>query len=239
MRKIQMVDLIRQYEGIKDEVQTSLDEILSTAAFLNGPKVHEFQSALEDYLGVKHGQFCLVAGSTWPQDEDILVKYINQAPDNLKVVLVPHDIDEPSCDDLLRRIRKRAVRFTRMNLEEIHEYQVLLVDKVGLLTRIYSYANTAYIGGGFMTGLHNTLEPAVFGIPVVIGPKYQGFREAIDLVAHKGMFSIRSYSEFQEVMKTLRTDMEARQRAGRICADYVHKNTGASIRIVEGIRTLL
>ena len=187
----------------------------------------------------KQGQFCLVAGSTWPQDEDILVKYINQAPDNLKVVLVPHDIDEPSCDDLLRRIRKRAVRFTRMNLEEIHEYQVLLVDKVGLLTRIYSYADTAYIGGGFMTGLHNTLEPAVFGIPVVIGPKYQGFREAIDLVAHKGMFSIRSYSEFREVMNTLRTDMEVRQRAGRICADYVQKNTGASIRIVEGIRTLL
>ena len=187
----------------------------------------------------KQGRFCLVAGSTWPQDEDILVKYINQASDGLKVVLVPHDIDEESCDDLLRRIRKRAVRFTKMNLEEIHEYQVLLIDKVGLLTRIYSYADTAYVGGGFVTGLHNTLEPAVFGIPVVIGPKYKGFREATDLVELGGMFPIASYSEFFDIMESCRTDMEIRRSAGRICAAYVEKNTGASIRIVEGIRTLL
>ena len=187
----------------------------------------------------KQGQFCLVAGSTWPQDEDILVKYINQGPDNLKVVLVPHDIDEASCDDLIRRLRKRAVRFSQMKLEEIHEFQVLVIDKVGLLTRIYSYADTAYVGGGFITGLHNTLEPAVFGIPVVIGPKYRGFREAIDLVESGGMFSIRSYSEFHEIMESCRTDRELRRIAGRKCAEYVQKNTGASIRIVEGIRTLL
>lgn len=187
----------------------------------------------------KQGQFCLVAGSTWPQDEDILVEYINQASDSLKVVLVPHDIDEESCEDLLRKIRKSAVRFTKMNLEEIHENQVLLIDKVGLLTRIYSYADTAYVGGGFITGLHNTLEPAVFGIPVIIGPKYKGFREAVDLVELGGMFPIVSYSEFYDIMESCRTDMETRQIAGRICAAYVQKNTGASIRIVEGIRTLL
>ena len=187
----------------------------------------------------KQGKFCLVAGSTWPQDEDILVKYINQASDSLKVVLVPHDIDEASCDDLLRRIRKRAVRFTRMNLEKIYEYQVLIVDQVGLLTRIYSYADLAFVGGGFITGLHNTLEPAVFGIPVVIGPKYEDFREAIELVELGGMLPIRSYSEFYAIMETYRTKPEKRLEAGRICAAYVQKNTGASIRIVEGIRTLL
>lgn len=185
------------------------------------------------------GRFCFVAGSTWPQDEDILVKYINQAPDSLKVVVVPHDIEEESCDDLSQRIRKRSVRLTRMKLEEIHECQVLIVDKVGLLTRIYSYADAAYVGGGFITGLHNTLEPAVFGIPVIIGPKYKGFREATDLVQLGGMFSIRSYSEFYTIMEACRTDGETRQKAGRICAAYVQKNTGASIRIVEGIRTLL
>ena len=187
----------------------------------------------------KQGQFCLVAGSTWPQDEDILVKYINQASDAVKMVIVPHDIDEDSCDDLLKRIRKRAIRFSKMNLEEIHEYQVLIVDKVGLLTRIYSYADTAYVGGGFITGLHNTLEPAVFGIPVVIGPKYKEFKEAADLVALGGMFPVRSYSEFQSIIESCRTEPETRLTAGRICADYVQKNTGASIRIIEGIRTLL
>lgn len=187
----------------------------------------------------KQDQFCMVAGSTWPQDEELLVRYINQVQDPIKIVLVPHDIDQDSCEDLLRRIRKRVVRFTQMNLEELHEYEVLLVDKVGLLTRIYSYADTAYVGGGFMTGLHNTLEPAVFGIPVIIGPRYESFREASDLVELGGMFPINSYSEFHEVMEVCRLDATMRRNAGEVCAEYVQKNTGASIRIVEGIRTLL
>ena len=187
----------------------------------------------------KQGRICLVAGSTWPQDEDVLVRYINQASDAMKFVLVPHDIDDTSCEDLLRRIRKRAMRFTQMKMEEIHETQVLLIDKIGLLTKIYSYADVAYVGGGFITGLHNTLEPAVFGVPVIIGPKYQAFREASELVALGGMFPVRNYSEFEEIVEACRTNPDFREAAGKICSSYVQKNIGSSVRIIEGIRTLL
>lgn len=187
----------------------------------------------------KQGKISLVAGSTWPQDEDILVKYINQASDTMKFVLVPHNIDDASCEDLSRRIRKRAVRFTKMNMEDIHEYQVLIIDKIGLLTKIYSYADVAYVGGGFVTGLHNTLEPAVFGIPVIIGPKYEGFREASDLVDLGGMFPVQNFTEFKNIIEVCLTDPDFRAGAGKINEGYVQKNIGASVRIIEGIRTLL
>ena len=205
-------------------------------------RVHTISDQDNSLLFMQHfkqGMICLVAGSTWPQDEDLLVKYINQASDNIKFVLVPHDIDESSCEDLVRRIRKRSVRFTRMKMEDVHEYQVLIIDKIGLLTKIYSYADMAYVGGGFITGLHNTLEPAVFGIPIIIGPKYQAFREANDLVALGGMFPVRNSEEFKSIMESCRTDPYFREGAGRICENYVQKNIGASVRIIEGIRTLL
>ncbi len=187
----------------------------------------------------KEGRFCFVAGSTWPQDEDLIVKYIDQASDSMKFVLVPHDIDPDSCDDLVKRIRKKAIKFSNMILEEIEDYQVLIIDKIGLLTKIYSYADLAYVGGGFATGLHNTLEPAVFGIPIIIGPKYQGFKEAEDMVALGGINTIKRFEELKNWTDLYYSNGEVRQQAGFVNESYVKKNQGASVRIMEHLRTLL
>lgn len=187
----------------------------------------------------KEGRFCFVAGSTWPQDEDLLVKYIDQASDSIKFVLVPHNIDSDSCDDLVKRLRKKAFKFSNMVLEEVEDYQVLIIDKIGLLTKIYSYADLAYVGGGFATGLHNTLEPAVFGLPIIIGPKYRGFKEAEDMVSLKGINPVRRYEDLKKWVDLYYSNVEVRQQAGFVNESYVRKNQGASVRIMEHLRTLL
>ncbi|WP_338039255.1 3-deoxy-D-manno-octulosonic acid transferase [Maribacter litopenaei] len=116
------------------------------------------------------GDDCLVAGSTWPEDESILIEYINNAPDDRKFIIAPHNIKENHINSLFHSIGKKTQLFTKLATKPLEDTQVLILDTIGILTKIYSYATLAYVGGGFATGLHNTLEPAVFGIPVIIGP---------------------------------------------------------------------
>ena len=115
---------------------------------------------------------------------------------------------------------------------------MLILDTIGLLTRVYSYADLAYVGGGFATGLHNTLEPAVFGIPVIIGPNYSGFREAEELVEQKGIYVVKSAKEFHLCSQQLLNE-EAGASIGKINSSYIDKNKGASVQIIRYIRTLL
>ena len=123
--------------------------------------------------------------------------------------------------------------------EDLSEISVLVIDTIGLLTKIYSYADMAYVGGGFATGLHNTLEPAVFGIPVIIGPEYHKFQEALDLVHQKGILVIKSLSDFERWMRQLLNDEEFRRNTGLININYINNKRGASVQIMKHIRTLL
>lgn len=116
---------------------------------------------------------------------------------------------------------------------------MLIIDTIGLLTKIYSYASMAYVGGGFATGLHNTLEPAVFGIPVIIGPKYKGFKEAEDLVTLGGIIPISTQAELTEKINELHSRKDTRNGLGKINSDYISKNKGASIKIMQDITHLL
>ncbi len=187
----------------------------------------------------KKDRLCFVAGSTWPEDEAVLIDYINNAPKNLKYVLAPHKIENGKILGLTGAISKKTVRYSKLDENTIADYEVLIIDHIGLLTKIYSYADIAYVGGGFATGLHNTLEPAVFGIPVIIGPNYRGFKEAEDLVAQKGILPINDSFQFSELMKKLLDNDGLRAKAGAINASYIAKNKGASIQIIEFIRKLL
>ncbi len=184
-------------------------------------------------------KLCFVAGSTWPEDESILIDYINNAPKSLKYILAPHTIKKDKILGLAGAITKKKVLFSNIDDKTIGDCEVLIVDSIGLLTKIYSYADIAYVGGGFATGLHNTLEPAVFGIPVIIGPNYQGFKEAEDLVAQKGIIPIQDQWTFGELMKKILDNSEFRKKTGMINAGYIAKNKGASIQIMAYIRTLL
>ena len=187
----------------------------------------------------KKDRLCFVAGSTWPEDESLLIDYINNAPKNLKYILAPHTIKKDKILGLAGAITKKTVLFSKIDIQTIGDYEVLIVDTIGLLTKIYSYGDIAYVGGGFATGLHNTLEPAVFGIPVIIGPDYEGFKEAEDLAAQKGILSIKDSWTFGELMKKMLDNSEFRKKTGAINAHYIAKNKGASTQIMAYIRTLL
>jgi 3-deoxy-D-manno-octulosonic-acid transferase len=187
----------------------------------------------------KKDRLCFVAGSTWLEDESVLIDYINNTPKNLKYILAPHTIKKDKILGLAGAITKKKVLYSNIGEKDVGDCDVLIVDTIGLLTKIYSYADIAYVGGGFATGLHNTLEPAVFGVPVIIGPHYEGFKEAEDLVAQKGILPVKDQWSFDELMKKLLDNPEFRKKTGAINAGYIAKNKGASTQIMAYIRTLL
>ncbi len=202
-------------------------------------EILERDNSLSFMKKFKKDRLCFVAGSTWPEDEAILINYINHAPKKLKFVIAPHTIKTDKVLGLAGAITKKTVVYSKLNEETIGDFEVLIIDTIGMLTRIYSYADIAYVGGGFATGLHNTLEPAVFGIPVLIGPNYSGFKEAEDLVSSKGLLPIEDQWSFGEQVKKLLDNQELLQRTGEVNASYISKNKGASVQIIDFIRRLL
>lgn len=189
----------------------------------------------------KQEDICFVAGSTWPEDEKIIVNSINSSQRPIKWVIAPHNIKGEHIEKLKKSITKKVALYSDLAKKKSQDFEVVIIDNIGLLTQIYSYADLAYVGGGFATGLHNTLEPAVFGIPVIIGPDYHGFKEAEDLVEKKGIYVIREYEGLEELLSTF-LDQKSHnllQETGKINAAYISENKGASIQIVEHIRTLL
>lgn len=193
-----------------------------------------------DFMGeFKKDNLCLVTGSTWPEDEEILIDWINTTSEKVKCVIAPHTIKEPHIEKLKNSISKKSICFSKIEGENLSNFDVIIVDTIGLLTKIYSYADIAYVGGAFETGLHNTLEPAVYGIPVVIGPKYSGFKEAEDLVDKKGIHVITRKQEFKELMKHFIIDSDFRKSTGEINSNYINENIGATEQIITYIRSIL
>jgi len=182
---------------------------------------------------------CLVAGSTWPEDEKLLVDYINRSTTGMKFVIAPHNIKKEHSTNLKDSIAKPTLLYSEMDTQDLKNVEVLIIDTIGLLTKIYSYASMAYVGGGFATGLHNTLEPAVFGIPVIIGPKYKGFLEAEELVSLGGAIAITGQADLARWIDELQSNAATTEKLGHINAAYVAKNKGASIQIMEGIQNIL
>lgn len=187
----------------------------------------------------KNGAKTLVAGSTWPDDEEVLVPYINTGESSLKFVLAPHNIKPEHINKLKSSINKKTILYSELENKDLSAYEVLIIDTIGLLTKIYSYAEISYVGGGFATGLHNTLEPAVYGIPVIIGPSFKGFKEAEDLVNKGGVLVVKSPAEFFTLVNDLLKDEEHLKRTGDINSTYVSENKGASIQIMAYVRTLI
>lgn len=182
---------------------------------------------------------CLVAGSTWPQDEEILVDYINGSELQLKYVLAPHNIKKEHIETLRKSISKKVLLYSEIREQDLTSVDVMIIDTIGLLTKIYSYANLAYVGGAFATGLHNTLEPAVFGIPVLIGPEYEKFNEAKQLVENGGILVVQNSDSFTSILSHLIENPELLRKTGEVNSAYIEENKGASIQIVEHIRRLL
>lgn len=216
-----------------DQVSISGDTRLDRVS-----EILERDNTLDFMEKFKQNRLCLVAGSTWPEDEALLIDYINSAQKNLKFVLAPHTLNSDKILGLSGSFTKKTMLYSNLNLETIGDCDILIVNHIGLLTKIYSYADIAYVGGGFATGLHNTLEPAVFGIPVIIGPHFKGFKEAEDLVGLKGILTVNDRWSFGELIKKMLDNPDYRLKTGMINAAYISKNKGASIQIMDYIRNL-
>ena len=182
----------------------------------------------------KQGKLLFVAGSTWKEDEDIIVEYINNCKiDDVKFVLAPHNMKVDEINNLRKSIQKNTVLYSEKDNCDIANAEVLIVDTIGLLTKIYSYADISYVGGGFATGLHNVLEPATFGLPVIIGPQFDKFKEAVDLVQNKGCVVVNNSSEFEKLLEALFLDPLYRSEKGQIAGDYILNNVGATPMIMN------
>ena len=177
-----------------------------------------------------------VAGSTWGPDEDILLPLINENPD-IKFVVAPHEMDEARIERLLREAKGGAVRYTQLSEETFVDKQVLVLDTVGLLSRVYGSADWAYVGGGFGAGIHNTLEAAVYGLPVAFGPKYRKFKEARDLIELSVGCSVKSAEELKVWFNDLKCDAEYLARLSALAKLYVGQHRGATARVVDAIFT--
>ncbi|PWK20984.1 3-deoxy-D-manno-octulosonic-acid transferase [Xanthomarina spongicola] len=186
----------------------------------------------------KNDKLCLVAGSTWPEDDVFLVDYINSLENNdLKFIIAPHNINAPQIQKLKQSINKKTILFSEKKNASLEDFQVLIIDTIGLLSKIYSYANIAYVGGAVgKTGLHNTLEPAVFGVPIIIGENFKHFPEAKAMIENKGMYSIKNADNLKDTLNLLIKNTDFREDSGKNNSNYIKNNTGSVVQIMSYLR---
>ncbi len=180
---------------------------------------------------VEDGAKVIIAGSTWPPDEELLARYIDENPD-VKLVLAPHEIHEAHLHQIFQQFEGRYVRFTQATINSLDAVRVLVVDTMGMLSSIYRYGQVAYIGGGFGVGIHNTIEAAVFGVPVLFGPNHKHFREACALIEAGGGIAVDNYAAFKAAMDDALADHEA---IGKKSSDYVVSELGATDKIYDAL----
>ncbi len=194
------------------------------------PKVVEEALALKTELDTK----LLVAGSTWADDESLLLDYFNRNP-KLKLIIAPHEVDEEHILSICSKINRPFLRYSKRNeRKEGFEYDCLLIDEIGLLSSLYAYGDIAYIGGGFGAGIHNTVEPAVYGLPVIFAPnRVPKFREAVDMLQVGASFMIHNQTELDERLDSFMNDENKRLEASKQAQLYVEQQLGATKLIME------
>jgi 3-deoxy-D-manno-octulosonic-acid transferase len=179
----------------------------------------------------------IVAGSSWPADEVILADYINNSPNEVKLIIAPHEVHESHITQLIQRFKVPVMRYSDAKNNQNVDCRVLIIDTIGLLSAIYRYGSIAYIGGGFGKGIHNTLEAATYGMPVIFGPNHKRFKEAIDLIEVGGGFSISSLDDFSTIMNTLwnANTIEALEKSGLASKNYVQSMCGATPMVITDL----
>lgn len=176
----------------------------------------------------------IVAGSTWPLDEEILIPYFNRHPE-LKLIIAPHEVNEERLRSIEQRLKRPALRYSQATPESSAQADCLIIDGYGLLSSLYRYATLAYVGGGFGVGIHNVPEAAVYGVPVFFGPNNQRFREARDLINEGGSFEVTSADDFQAQADRLLADERALAKSGQAAGDYIRRNSGATEAIFREV----
>lgn len=200
---------------------TRFDRVFSIAQ-----KAQRFPD-VEKFIGDRK---CIIAGSSWPSDERLLYPFIEKMPDDYCFIMVPHDISDTHVQQIESQLKDYQL-YTKLNPDV--KSKVLVINTIGMLSKIYRYARFAYIGAGFYDGIHNIQEAIVFGVPVVFGPKYHDFEEAVDLVELKGAFVINNQNELDKIFDKFISDENFYQDASNVCNDYVSKKIGATDMIMR------
>lgn len=182
----------------------------------------------------KNNTTTIVIGSSWIDDENVYLHYLNNS-ENVKFIIAPHNIKEEEITRLISKIDKKTIRYTNYKTKDLKDADVFVIDTIGILTQIYAYADIAYVGGAFKTGLHNILEPATYGTPVVIGPKYSKFQEAKDLVALGSCLVVNNTEELSAIFNRLISDDNYRNELGKKNREFVLKNKDATKVIMDFI----
>ncbi|AUC78861.1 3-deoxy-D-manno-octulosonic acid transferase [Nonlabens sp. MB-3u-79] len=196
---------------------------------------------LKSFIGNKK---CLVIGSSWPEDIAIMKNWLNNNDQNknYKIIIAPHEVAPSSINQLCDSLNYHPIKWSSLQGCVIHDLEsasTLIIDSIGLLTKVYSYADLAYVGGAMGTkGLHNILEAATYGVPVIIGKNYEKFPEAGKLEDLGGLFSVKDALEFESMTNQLLEDDYLRDKTGMICGHWINSNTGATREIVNYLKTI-
>ncbi len=204
---------------------TRFDRVLEIAAAAKSI------SQIESFRG---DEKLFLAGSSWKPDEEIISGYINEFPDRMKWIFAPHEIDRENVERLIKLFRVKCVKLSEYN-EEGKDARVMIIDNIGMLSSAYRYAYIAAVGGGFGKGIHNILEPACWGIPVLFGPNHERFREAVDLISLGGALPFSNYDDFKSALEELISDVKLYEKSSGSAGKYVKENAGATRKIMEWI----
>lgn len=185
----------------------------------------------------KSGSLVILAGSTWPVDEKMLAEHVLPITgQNLKLIIAPHQVDGNHIRQLKQQLPPDTLLWTTADKENATDANVLVVDTIGILSSLYRYADIAYVGGGFGKGIHNVLEAATFGIPIIFGPNYRQFHEAVSLKTENAAFPVNHDKEFSHIIHKLAQDQKLRTTAGESAGNYVLNNIGATNIIMQSVK---
>ncbi len=190
---------------------------------------------LPEIAHFKNGKTLLVAGSTWPKDEQLLIPFINADNTPTKYIIAAHEVHEAHIASICAQLTVPYQRYTQLDRERFSSVKVLVIDTIGILSSAYRYGEIAYIGGGFGVGIHNILEAATYGLPVVFGPHYQKFREAVDLLEKKAAFPIHHQAELTDCLSVFLKNRAFLEKTSEVASKYVQSNTGATDLILSEI----
>lgn len=215
------------FNNVKISGDTRFDRVVA---------ILERDNSLDFIKQFKNNTTTIVIGSSWPKDEILLANYINQTVEKVKFIIAPHNIKTEQIQELKNSISKKVILFSEKGNTNLSDFDVLIIDTIGILTKIYSYADIAYVGGGFGNpGVHNILEPATFGIPIIVGPNFSHFAEATALVHQEGCVSIANQNELNDAFSNLISNENIRHEKGHICSTFVQMNKGATAVILKHI----
>ncbi len=181
----------------------------------------------------------VVAGSTWPADEDLIFKLVEQNSHRLRFIIAPHEINPEHINSLKQKAGNRAVLYSKTNSVEVQNADILIIDSIGMLSQLYQYGTLAYIGGGFGVGIHNILEAAAFGLPVLFGPNYHRFNEAKEMIGLEGAFSVNNAVELTAKVNELLSDSEKLSLTSSISKNYVLNGCGATDIVMRHVNEIL